>query len=302
MNKLSIEAGLRYENSKSTIDASGSKHNFSTSEFFPSLNINYEFSNKFGLSLDYSGSISRQQFSDINPNRIYLDSLAYIIGNPLLKPSFSNYYEISFLFWKDLNLSFSYEKITNPTIFAGMNDERNQDITKFSYINLDKGKYYNINLSYSLSKGNYSGAASFNLSCPDFKIPYLDSIHKIRKVMSVFSITNSYSINKNLSLFCDFRYRGPREYGIAYWKEQYNLSAGIRYSLLKNSINISLLFNDILQKNSSGNYDEKYNNISNGMRINQDTRLARFAIRYNFNNIKSKVKRNISNQKELNRL
>jgi hypothetical protein len=201
-----------------------------------------------------------------------------------------------------LNITLGYENISCPRVFVGTNDEVNQDVTKFSYINLDKGKYYSLGLIYSLSKSKYSGVASYNLSFPDFTINYLDRERKIKKAISTVSVTNSYTLNNNFSLFCDFKYRGPGEYGISYWLEQYNLSAGIRAGFFQKTLNISLLFNDILQKNSSGNYDEKYNNISNGMRINQDTRLLRLTIRYNINNINSRVKKRSSNQEELNRL
>jgi outer membrane receptor protein involved in Fe transport len=302
IGNLSLEGGVRYEYSKSTISIPENKNKFTSSNFFPSISIVYVFSDKFDTSLDYSKTIQRQQFSEINPNRIYLDSLSYIIGNPLLKPSFSNYYELGVSLWKDLNITFGYEDISSPTVFIGTNDEKNQDITKFSYINLDKGKYYTLGLIYSLSKGKYNGIVSYNLSIPDFSIDYLNSVHKIKKAMSTISVTNSYTLSNNFSIFCDFRYRGPGEYGIAYWKEQYNLSTGIRSNFFQKRLTISLLFNDILQKNSSGNYDERYNNIFNDMRINQDTRFLRLTIRYNINNINSTLKKRSSNQEELNRL
>jgi hypothetical protein len=299
---FSIKGGVRYEYSKSRINASGNEHDLKTSEFFPRLYISYSPADNFNISFDYSRSINRQQFSQINPDNIYLDSLSYIIGNPFLKPEYSNYYEIGLLFRKNLTMTLGYEQITQPIIFVGMNDETNPDVTKFSYINLNKGKYYRGGLSYKLSKGKYSGAASVSVSVPNFRIPYLEGERRIRKSMTFLSITNNYKLSNTFSLFCDFRYRSPGEYGISYLKGQYNLSAGIRSNFLKNNLNISLLCNDILQKNSNGNYDEKYNNISNGMRINQDTRLIRLTVRYNFNNINSRIKKNTSHQKELNRL
>lgn len=301
---LSLEAGLRYEYSKSTIKTSELDNDIkvSSSEFFPNLGLTYTFSKNMELSLNYSRSISRQDFSQINPNRIYLDSLSYIIGNPDLRPSFSNDYELGISFLNGFNFTFGVEDIKNPVIFTGVNDETNQDITKFTYINLDKARYYTFGLSYSLTKGIYSGAASYSLICPDMKIPFLNEEKKLKKAMSIVSLNNSFSVTNNISLFCDFRYRGPGEYGIADWKEQYNLSAGIRGRFLKQSLNISLLASDILHKNSSGNYDEKFGNITNGMRINQDTRFVRLTVRYTFNNIKSRVKRNTKINDELNRI
>jgi len=302
--KLSLEAGLRYEYSKSTITTSDLDNDIkvSSSELFPSLGLTYTFSKNLELSLNYSRSISRQDFSQINPNRIYLDSLSYIIGNPDLRPSFSNDYELGISFLNGFNFTFGVEDIKNPVIFTGINDETNQDITKFTYINLDKARYYTFGLSYSLTKGIYSGAASYSLICPDMKIPFLNEEKKLKKAMSIISLNNSFSVTNKISLFCDFRYRGPGEYGIADWKEQYNLSAGIRGRFLKQSLNISLLASDIFHKNSSGNYDEKFGNITNGMRVNQDTRFVRLTVRYTFNSINSRVKRNTKINDELNRI
>jgi outer membrane receptor protein involved in Fe transport len=78
IGNVSLEGGVRYEYSKSAIQASGKKDLFTTSHFFPSISLRRKFSGKFEISIDYSKTISRQQFSEINPNRIYLDSLAYI--------------------------------------------------------------------------------------------------------------------------------------------------------------------------------------------------------------------------------
>ena len=302
--KLSLEAGLRYEYSKSTIKTSekGNNIDISLSELFPNLGLTYTFSKKLELNLNYSRSISRQDFSQINPNRIYLDSLSYIIGNPNLTPSFSTDYELGISFMGGFNFTFGVEDIKNPVIFTGVNDETNPDITKFTYINLNKARYYSFGLSYSLTKGIYSGAASYSLICPDMTIPFLNEEKKLTKAMSTISLNNSFSLTNKISLFCDFRYRGPGEYGIADWKEQYNLSAGIRGSFLKKSLNISLLASDILHKNSSGNYDEKFGNITNGMRISQDTRFVWLTVRYVFNNMQSRVKRNTQVNDELNRI
>jgi hypothetical protein len=134
------------------------------------------------------------------------------------------------------------------------------------------------------------------------KIPFLNEEKKLKKAMSIISLNNSFSVTNKISLFCDFRYRGPGEYGSADWKEQYNLSAGIRGRFLKQSLNISLLASDIFHKNSSGNYDEKFGNITNGMRVNQDTRFVRLTVRYTFNSINSRVKRNTKINDELNRI
>lgn len=303
--ELTIEAGIRYEYTNSKIKTSESieNNNLTSSKFFPNIGLNYAFSSKAELNVNYNKSISRQLFSQINPNMIYLDSLSYIIGNPHLKPSYSDNLEIGLILWEKLNFTASLEYEKNPIIFVGINDDNNPDITKFTYLNLDNAKFYNVGASYSLTKGNYTLALNSNLMFPDMTISYLNIEKKIRKMMPSFTINNSYSFpNIGMSLFLNFNYRGEGDYGISRFTEQHSLIAGIRKNFLKDRLKATLTMYDIFHKNSGGNYNTEYGNISEGMRINQDTRFLRISLSYTLNNIKSNVKRNSANQKELNRL
>lgn len=303
--ELTIEAGIRYEYTNSKIKTSESieNNNLTSSKFFPNIGLNYAFSSKAELNVNYNKSISRQLFSQINPNMIYLDSLSYIIGNPHLKPSYSDNLEIGLILWEKLNFTASLEYEKNPIIFVGINDDNNPDITKFTYLNLDNAKFYNVGASYSLTKGNYTLALNSNLMFPDMTISYLNIEKKIRKMMPSFTINNSYSFpNIGMSLFLNFNYRGKGDYGISRFTEQHSLIAGIRKNFLKDRLKATLTMYDIFHKNSGGNYNTEYGNISEGMRINQDTRFLRISLSYTLNNIKSSVKSSSANQKELNRL
>lgn len=234
---------------------------------------------------------------------IYLDSLSYIIGNPYLKPSYSDNFEIGLILWKKLNFTASVETEKNPIIFVGINDDNNTDITRFTYMNLNKAKFYNTGLSYSITKGNYTLALNSNLMFPDMTINYMNREKKIRKMMSSFTFNNSYNIpNIDITVFLNFNYRGPGDYEIRRFTEQHSLIAGVRKNFLKDRLKATITMYDILHKNSGGNYDTEYGNISEGMRINQDTRFLRISLSYTFNNIKTRVKSNSANQKELNRL
>lgn len=302
---LTIEAGIRYEYTDSKVKTTESlEHNrLTSSKFFPNIGLNYVISPKAELNINYNKSISRQLFSQINPNVIYLDSLSYIIGNPYLKPSYSDNFEIGLILWKKLNFTASVETEKNPIVFVGINDDNNTDITRFTYMNLNKAKFYNTGLSYSITKGNYTLALNSNLMFPDMTINYMNREKKIRKMMSSFTLNNSYNIpNIDITVFLNFNYRGPGDYEIRRFTEQHSLIAGVRKNFLKDRLKATITMYDIFHKNSGGNYDTEYGNISEGMRINQDTRFLRISLSYTFNNIKTRVKSNSANQKELNRL
>lgn len=304
VKKIKAEVGIRYEFSKSKIETNETSeiNSYKSSKFFPNVNLNYVISPNLELNFNYNKSINRQTFSQINPNIVYLDSLSYLVGNSYLRPSYSDNVEIGFRL-KNLNFTANMQRETNTIVYVGVNDEDNPDVTKFTFQNLDRAFYYNLGASYSLTKGNYSLDANYNILFPDMTIVYMDQEMKVQKAMSSFTLNNSYNLpNKSLTLFLDFSYRSSGNYQIQYFCGQSALNTGVRKSFLKDKLKLTMTMYDLFHKNSGGNYNTNYGNISEGMRINQDTRFFRINLSYTFNSLKTKIKAESASQSELERL
>ncbi len=124
-NKLSTLFGLRYENSRQEINQKTTNQfeikNYSN--FFPTLNFAYEFSDQESITFGYSKRVRRPRGWDVNPfpRRNSITSLRR--GNPFLDPTFTTAIEIDYLKRS--------KKITlNTSIFYRQSDGNVERITE----------------------------------------------------------------------------------------------------------------------------------------------------------------------------
>ena len=99
--KLHVQAGLRVENTDYAGDLianspqNGEKVENNYTELFPSAALTYKFTEKLGMNATYSRRIDRPSYQDLNPFEFKLDELTYQKGNPMLRPQFTNKFELS---------------------------------------------------------------------------------------------------------------------------------------------------------------------------------------------------------------
>lgn len=130
-SKTDIQAGLRMEhtNTKGDQITTGEKFSRSYVNWFPSLTINQKLSEQHQLSVSYTRRIDRPSYRQLNPFRIFVDPYTYVVGDPALKPVFTNAYELSHTFKGKYitTLNFSRSKDVITDVFV------QDDNTRISY-------------------------------------------------------------------------------------------------------------------------------------------------------------------------
>ncbi|MEJ7627243.1 MAG: outer membrane beta-barrel family protein [Ferruginibacter sp.] len=99
LKKFSYQLGLRLESSKYDGDFISKNQGFSNRypfSLFPSTYLTYKLTEKQDLQLNYSRKINRPNFFQLIPFIDYTDSLNLSIGNPDLRPEFTNLIEIGY--------------------------------------------------------------------------------------------------------------------------------------------------------------------------------------------------------------
>jgi hypothetical protein len=115
-NRLSVQAGLRVENTASNGHQLGNaqkadstfKRNYTG--IFPTLYLQYKLDSTNQLSLNYGRRIDRPYYQDLNPFLSPLDKFTYYTGNPFLKPSYTNAIELSHTYNSNFTTTLSYSK------------------------------------------------------------------------------------------------------------------------------------------------------------------------------------------------
>ena len=121
--QLSVQAGLRMENTSSKGRQLGNAQKpdsaFSRSylNLFPTFFALYKIdsSGNHQLKFNYGRRVDRPYYQDLNPFITPLDKFTYYVGNPYLKPSFSNNFELSYIFKNRITISTNYS-ITHDAV------------------------------------------------------------------------------------------------------------------------------------------------------------------------------------------
>ncbi len=116
---FSFLAGARYEytytmaNYKNKPDG---KHTQSYGDIFPSGHVNFKITEKDQLQVSYTRRIRRPGYWQMAPYRSFNDDRNFRMGNPALKPVYTDSYELSYLkFWEggNFNLTGYYRHSTD---------------------------------------------------------------------------------------------------------------------------------------------------------------------------------------------
>jgi outer membrane receptor protein involved in Fe transport len=208
-----IGAILNYKGEKSIVNF-GSKVtavNFKQLDQYTGMNLNrnfinwspqasyqYKFSQQKSLRLNYNGNTSQPSIDQIQPVRVNTDPLNISVGNPNLRPSFSNRFNVSFNSYKILTsrsiwINGSYNFVINPIVsntttdsagrstFQSINlkDKNTSNFYMYAYydkkikaldmniganINANGNTYYNYSNNVLNTTKSYSYAAGLNLS------------------------------------------------------------------------------------------------------------------------------------------
>ncbi len=302
--KANLHLGIRYEYAELKTDFDKSPNistNFTYSNLFPSILLNYSFNDKHNLSLSYSKRIKRPGFQMINPEIRYIDSLSYSKGNPNLKPTLSHNFEMGVELLKNFSIACDYSIKNDQIVQVATNDDDNPRITKFTYLNIKNVKSLSLNLSYNYSNKIFSNYSYLSINKPHIEIPFLNKNKVIKNLTWYFQFNNELIFTRYISMFIHFEYESSGYYDISHWEKSYNLSAGLQAKLLQKKLLLSITVNDIL-KTTSYSWKDQYLNIESVGRSDRDFRWIKFSLRFNFNRYYQKFNKESSNRSELERL
>jgi hypothetical protein len=288
--KISAKAGVRYEYSsiKGISVSSEQVTTYDYGRWFPTMYFTYTPNTNNTLSVNYSSRISRPSFRSINPFRWYSNPYSYSTGNPFLQPSYNHNLELAYIYQGNFSVSLYAQKVIN-----GFNQVLTivDDIQVSTFVNYLTQHNYGLNVNYSFdhfswwqsalfANGYYMKAESF---VPEFIGQHGFSMY--------YQTNNTFFLDKkkNFMALVNFRQYLPSRNGNDYGYGYTNLGAGVSFSVLNRSLQITCMADDILRKNKSrgkifySRFTEFYNNY-------YDARLVSLGASFKFGNKKVKGK------------
>ncbi len=245
------------------------------------------FGLKFTGNLIYRRSITRPFYEALNPFPRYADQYTYDVGNPNLRPQFTNNYE------------FNITANEYPVLSVGLNDIKDifttltyqkDNILFRTYDNLGTNKEVYLRLIAGVPPGKkYFFYAGTQLNVMNYKGKYNGSPFTYRRSSWNVFMFHNYKPTPtfNISLNGWMRIKGV--YNFFETKTFGTLNISANKSILKKKMNVILSVNDLLRTNITNFNIDVPNFIGEGRQYS-DTRRVGLTLKYNFG-LKPKVEK-----------
>ena len=302
--KWNLQMGLRLENTqtKGFSETLNQANENNYLKLFPTFYASYKKNENNTFSFNYGKRINRPRFDLLNPFRIYINSNSYSEGNPFLKPSFSNNFELAHSYKEILRTSIFINAITNGygVIFTSIPATNTQIVTRENYF---KSLNYGVGESYSfnLAKWWQSENSIYFLGS---KTEFTKNINATptNSLQVDFTTNNTFVLRKTTKFQIDFNYSTPFKNGLYKIGYVSSFDIGIKQDLLNKSLQIAFFANDIFNTSYLKDFTSVVNGVKQVYSQNESSRFVRLSMIYNFGNKKINVKdRNFGNQEEQKR-
>lgn len=276
--KVELEAGLRIEYVDLQYKINPNHNTYKSDGYnytqpFPNIRLGYKINDKNKLSVFYNRRVDRPNEVDIRIFPKYDDAEIIKIGNPALRPQFTNLFEIGFK--SSYNKGYFYSALYHKIADATITRVASTDSTKLIYSimqNADRSYNTGIELVFSQELVKWF---SFNINVN----AYQNTINQFT-VVNKYPTTNIYNapkqeiISGNTKLNCMFKlpksldiqltavYQAPDIIPQGQIGQRFSLDFGIKKSIQKNKgelfINATDLLNTMQIKKNIQSNDFKY--------------------------------------------
>ncbi len=256
-------------------------------DFFPSGHFAYTLFDKSQLMASYSRRINRPRGRDLDPFESYRDQYTIRVGNPDLKPEYTNSYELSYMkhFGKSFVSIESFYRVTNNSI-SRLNELGDDNILYETTVNL--------NNDYSLG-GELMGNINFaewlqvnsSVSVYHYKIEddsgdgYIE--RESTNIDGRFNSTFKFSSNSRMQL--TGIYRGPSVSVQGERKGMFYTNISYRHDLWNKKLTATFSVQDILGTAKRKGSSSGTNFISN-YAFKREPRILMLTLSYKLNNYK----------------
>ncbi|WP_343697501.1 TonB-dependent receptor [Flavobacterium sp.] len=303
-DKFSFQLGLRLENTQ-TNGYSETLHQEVKNDYlklFPSLYLDYQLNENHGFNFTYGKRINRPGFGLMNPFRSYINSNSYSEGNPFLRPSFSNNFDFTYSFKKNLRTNIFFNRTTNGygVVFTSNPEINTQVITRQNYFDESS---FGIGESYSAEVTSWFETLT-SVYLLGSKTSFISEINAVpsNTEQLYFTTENTFTLSETTKLQLEYFYSSPFKKGLYEIGYMAGLNIAIRQSFLKNNLQLTFLVNDIFNTSYLKDYKSIVNGVIQVYSQNESSRFARLSVTYNFGNKKIKVQeRDFGNKEEKKR-
>ncbi len=278
---LSYTLGLRMEHTAvSGTSVQSGQVNRSYTYLFPNLSVNYTTNKEANISFSASRRINRPYYQNLNPAISFIDLYSYSQGNPLVNPSLSTNFDLSYQ--KGALVVSLFSNNSTGEIDELLVQDNETSVIAMRPINTLSGRDAGIEINRSFAVGQN---ASIDASA---YFGYIESNININEVEQKFS-SNYHGVNlsfgtelwEKLSLNTRFSYSSSAQYGIYRSQPQFYSNFSLAWDA--DPVTISFKFHDPFNW-SQWNSEIDFDHIQATWVNRWENRKAYITLRYKFGN------------------
>ena len=304
IDKLSVLLGLRMEDSNIVIDQQTTNDytNKRYTNWFPTVNLSYEFGERENITLGYAKRIRRPRGFFLNPFPSRNSITNFFQGNPDLDPASTGSFDLGYLKRYNkftFNSSVYYQLTTNNFTFvnedtgdrvaiSGDPNDPNSDVVEVPVlrrgpINLSKNIRYGgeANLTYTPSR-KIRLNVNFNVFSSEVIGTYNGFVFDAKNISWSSRFISSINFGKGISWQNQVFFRGPRITAQSESKPFGGLSTAINKDIFKDKGTLSFRISDVFntQRFMTDTFTDTFNSYTEYQR-RQTTYIATLTYRLN---------------------
>lgn len=294
--------GLRAEQTVSRGESftTGEVNNRKYLDWFPSAFIQHKASENYSIGITYSRRLNRPNYGNLNPFRSYRDPYTWTVGNPYLRPQYTNVVNINHtikklyivqLFFQhtyDVMIELPILDIPNAvTIYTTGNVDDSYSGGMSAVVPVKLGKRWDTRNTAQLSYSKFTTFQNNQKIINDQVFYYVQSAHTIL-------------LPKDYRAEATFLYRGPSAAGLYHQQAMHRIDLAFSKSFANKKFEIALNVNDITKGwrfRWAANYGGNVNEFDQYLRW----RTIGLTLRHNFSKGQKVNIKQRSGPEELNR-
>ncbi|MET0392935.1 MAG: outer membrane beta-barrel protein [Chitinophagaceae bacterium] len=302
--KFSAQVGLRAEQTNVNTWQVFDNLRFDTSylELFPSAFFNYRLSPDNTIGVSVSRRIDRPGYNQLNPFKIFVDPSFYASGDPLLKPSFTWSYELSYT-RKQLNVALAYSRTVNPVTYVLIPSETQARVTIQTPVNLRSFDYFGVSFNAPVRIAKWWNVINNgNIYYAHNKGYIANTVVNSQTLNAQFSTNHNLSIAEGWSGEVNFTFDSGNNTGVMKDQFYWILGAGVQKTVLSKKGTIRFNVTDILWRQWP-RFRSIYRDYHEYLTAKRDTRIANLSFTWRFgkNTITQSRRRTTASEEERRR-
>lgn len=251
---------------------------------FPMAQATYEIIDDLNLEFDYSWSLERPDFEDLDPSIIYIDSLSYVIGNPGLKPEYTHDFAAELIYLEAASIGFDYAyTMQGMELYVERTGPNNsQFVAQTRNFNYVKELSFDVAIPYQNKWWTTYNSAGYTHSIYHYEEGD-DFAHNDADGWFFF-MYDKFTV-KRFSLEAQYWYNTGSAEGLFYSRPMSNLRVSLMYKTKDNNFSVRLIFNDIL-RTQGAQADSRVPGFDLYYKESSDTHFLRLAVNYRFGKVK----------------